>query len=101
MYFMALLLRGMRASDRRCREGVGAETRGSTSTLTKSSRQAMSISVGLLRHRGEGRHQGPLTPDTKEPAMTSTTRPDAPPTNRWAALLVLCAGVLMIVLDMT
>ncbi|HEV7773210.1 MAG TPA: DHA2 family efflux MFS transporter permease subunit [Conexibacter sp.] len=33
--------------------------------------------------------------------MTATTRPDAPPANRWAALLVLCAGVLMIVLDMT
>jgi len=33
--------------------------------------------------------------------MTSATRPDAPSTNRWAALLVLCAGVLMIVLDMT
>jgi MFS family permease len=33
--------------------------------------------------------------------MTSTTRPDAPRANRWAALLVLCTGVLMIVLDMT
>jgi EmrB/QacA subfamily drug resistance transporter len=33
--------------------------------------------------------------------MTSTTRTDAPPQNCWAALLVLCAGVLMIVLDMT
>jgi EmrB/QacA subfamily drug resistance transporter len=39
------------------------------------------------------RIDGPLAPDTKELAMTAA--------NRWAALLVLCTGVLMIVLDMT
>ncbi|HET6449364.1 MAG TPA: DHA2 family efflux MFS transporter permease subunit, partial [Conexibacter sp.] len=33
--------------------------------------------------------------------MTAATRPDAPPANRWMALLVLCAGMLMIVLDAT
>jgi EmrB/QacA subfamily drug resistance transporter len=33
--------------------------------------------------------------------MTAATRPDAPPANRWTALLVLCTGMLMIVLDAT
>ena len=33
--------------------------------------------------------------------MTFDRPTDAPAANRWAALLVLCAGVLMIVLDMT
>jgi EmrB/QacA subfamily drug resistance transporter len=33
--------------------------------------------------------------------MTPTPHTDAPPANRWAALLVLCTGMLMIVLDIT
>src|SRR4051812_33285871 len=45
---------------------------------------------------------GPDVPDPKEPGMTSTTTPDtAADRTRWAALYVLCVGVLMIVLDAT
>src|SRR3954451_18030453 len=33
--------------------------------------------------------------------MTGKTTPTAPPGNRWAALIVLCVGMLMIVLDAT
>src|SRR3954471_8442504 len=33
--------------------------------------------------------------------MTGKQTPTAPPDNRWAALVVLCVGMLMIVLDAT
>jgi EmrB/QacA subfamily drug resistance transporter len=56
-------------------------------------RKSMSISVALIRLQVESR----IEPTEGARAMT----PDHPTTNRWAALLVLCAGVLMIVLDMT
>jgi MFS family permease len=61
----------------------------------------MSISAALRRRVGEGPDRPARTRHHEEPAMTAATRPDAPPENRWIALLVLCAGMLMIVLDAT
>src|SRR5689334_19595540 len=56
-------------------------------------RQRMSKTAGLVRHRGRtSHHQGAEMP---------TEPHTAPDSRRWLALVVLCVGMLMIVLDVT
>src|SRR3954454_20871891 len=75
MYFISVLLGSWRPPFERLHSGVGA-------VAAKSTRSHVSKTRLLVRRRG-------MTPQTHDNR------------SRWLALYVLCAGMLMIVLDVT